>query len=274
VRLTASGLRVDRRAVITGADLRDFTRVRLPTSIARKPGTKPGALDLWKSKIGIGLRIADSCTLVGALKLNSCVIGREVIIDCKEVKPSPRPEGVEAAEIIDWLIDLRETSIDGQLKIGRKRSREEKKEGKDRIVVVEGGISLENAKVQGRTQLRRIRIDLSRYPKPDHGGERDIRYRVALNMRDFQCTSALEVHKLSWKLPAASRDDYPPRPKFKWYRFLRRLGVWMPSGFENILTGWFAVVDLRGLRCGLLMDKFGHAWGLDYRLWLLVAGIR
>lgn len=275
VRLTGTGLRVDRRAVITGADLKDFTRADLPLPVRRTPGTKPGALDLWKSKIGIGLRISRSCTLVGALKLNSCVIGREVIIDCKEMKPSPRPEGVEGRDVIPWLLDLRETTIDGQLKIGRKRSQSEREAGDDRSLLIHGGISLENARVHGRAQLRRLRLNLSQCPsKPDLTGKRDIRYRIALNMRDFECSSDLEIHNLEWTLPAASPDDYPARPRFKWYQLRARLGAWMPRGFENILTGWFAVLDLRGLKCGLLMDDFGDAWGLNYRLWMLVAGIR
>lgn len=262
VRFVATGLHVDRRAEFSDAHLRDFSRPEIPVPAPPKHLSvpKPAALDLWKSKVGIGIRINHNCEFEGAIRLNSCVIGREVIIDCKSVAPSPRPENTLGGEIIPWLIDLRESTIDGQLKIGRR--------GQGRTVEVHGGITLENAKVQGRLLMRQLVMDLRQCPPAgDPGGKReDMRYRVALNLRDFECGSDLEVDGLRWRLPRAEEPAWRP--------FLRNPWSWTPRGFSNIKTGWYAVVDLRGLRCGLLLDDFGDGWGLDYRLQLLPAGMK
>ncbi|HEX8483090.1 MAG TPA: hypothetical protein VF650_14430 [Allosphingosinicella sp.] len=270
VRVTAMGLNVDRRAVLTGTHLRDFTRKSghskpLP---AKSPGTKSGALDLWKSKIGIGLRISRTCTVQGAIRFNSCVIGREVIIGCKSLQPSPRDPESEAPNIVPWLIDMRESTISGHVKIGRRTFG-------DPAVKIAGGLTVEDAKVKGRMLLRQVEFDLSQYVAgPDDAEQKYPRHRVALNMRDFECGSDLEVHGLTWKLPLATSESLPLRGLRGGRKLWQRLNPEMRLGFHDITKGWFAIVDLRGLRCGLMIDSSGDGWGLEHRLRLLLAGIR
>jgi len=285
VRLTGMGMRVGRRAVITASDLNDVARddpgpkgrPAGPRPTGREKPPKLGAIDLWKSRIGIGLRISRTCSMVGAVRLNSCVIGREVIIDCKSIRPVIRetaealkkdaPDSSRAA--IPWLLDLRESTIDGHVKIGRRVN-----EGETSLTV-HGGVTVENAKVQGRMVLRHVTLNLERFGGWQFGSHRhgDPRRRsaVALNMRDFECGSDLEVTHLEWKLPLRTRLE-PAKPE-------GRPPPWWVTSFvgrraRDITRGWYAIVDLRGLRCGLLMDSSGTGWGLKHRIWLLLAGIR
>lgn len=271
MRLTATGLRIDRKVTITHSFFVDQPRspISTPAGSAQGPqsGTgKAAAIDLWRSTIGIGFHLAKSCRCRGAIRLNSCLIGRQVFIQCSVIAPSPGllHAPAESPSAIPWLLDLRESTVNGHLKIGRKIA--------DRAAIrIGGGISLENAKVQGRTLLRGVRLDLRRVRNPaKETSERDM---VALNLRDFECGSDFEVERLAWRLPPPSPSvDLPvATDRSLTDRLLPRL--WKRA-FARITDGWHAYVDLRGLRCGVLHDRYGEDWGLLYRLRLRLAGIR
>ncbi|MEA3038568.1 MAG: hypothetical protein QOE79_1081 [Sphingomonadales bacterium] len=266
-KIGAEAIKIDRRINLTHSHFvagSDFS----PEDEAKQPKSSlaaaTGAIDLFKATVGTGIKIKDSCKCEGAVRLNSCIIGREAIIGCRIINPPPKLPS--ETHIIPWLLDLRGSSINGHLKIGRR----EISEGD--AVTISGGITLESAKVQGGTTIRKLTLDLSTFPSV--AGSRTYeeveRERTAINLRDFACGSEFEVHRLRWKLPALDDGETA---------LVRRsgAGALMPtkSGkkLSNVEESSFAVIDMRSFRCGLLSDEFGEGWGLIYRLKLRLANL-
>lgn len=279
--LFGEGLKVDRRVQISHAH---FQRGSAPDTkndgdgVEVEPGqskTRRAVIDLFKSTVGTGLRLTDSCSCAGPVRLNSCVIGREAIINCHTIgdpddQPWTTPEG---DTVIPWLLDMRESSIKGHLKIGRKEGPPEDEDA----VTIFGGITLESAKIQGSIIIRRVRLNLCRFTidRARSGAPRPLedRHRIALNLRDCECDSELEIHSLRWSLPELNPEevDRLSAPRGFWPRRWRGDGA---PEYYDIRDSSYAVIDLRGLRCGLLADGFAIGWGLIYRLRLRLAGIR
>jgi hypothetical protein len=291
--ISGEALKVDRRVNITDSEFCARTTQGGTSTPQPQEGPTPrlsSAIDLFKATIGTGLKIEHSCVCDGAVRLNSSVIGHEAIIACKILNTAKQFQGNRGT--IPWLLDLRESTILGHLKIGRHTPTEpsagttvsgsavSQVEGVPATAdsvdehagtkskptfLIQGGISLESAKVQGSTTLRCLYLDLSAFVQsikdpdgPGEAGSRD-RARTALNMRDFTCGSGLEVHNLRWEFPKPSDQDRPA-PKIPPYKNLKDE------------EGWHATIDLRGARCGLLSDDHGRGWGLIYRLRLRLAG--
>lgn len=292
LKLTGHGLTVDRRIYISHGRFRDAGGCRPGThgspapSRSRNPQT--AAIDLWKSTIGIGFRIGEHSGCIGAIRLNSCVIGREVTIACRLIEPSPQDragEGIEAGRI-PHLIDISESTIKGHLRIGRHQERSKAAAALaselETLVTVKGAVTLESASVQGGILLGHVTFDLEAFalPEPPAGqcggtvqGSAMEENRIALNLRDCVCGAELDIHSLRWQLPPLAQgetcaiEDLP--------RGLDRLRLARQERrFRSIARGSFALVDLRGLQCGLLVDGFGAEWGLVYRLRLRLAGIK
>lgn len=285
LKLRAHGLKVDRRLYISHGRFRDAeSRASDVARLCRKT-VQPAAIDLWKSTIGTGLRIGEHSSCTGAVRINSCVIGREAIIGCRTIEPAPAEcsrDGVDPRQI-PYVLDIAESTIKGHLKIGRRvprphTSADPSSASAGQAVTLVGGISLESADVQGSILLGHVTFDLRMFELDGErtgdgleGVEED--RRVALNLRDCVCGSDLDVHSLGWRLPPLTqvercRLDDPPRrfdPILPW-RQARR--------FRPITQSSFAVIDLRGLQCGLLIDGFGAEWGLIYRLRIRLAGTR
>lgn len=286
LKLRGHGVKVDRRVYISHGHFRDADRRPVPAPVSAAAAaprvcqktTQPAAIDLWKSTIGTGFRIGEHCRCTGAIRLNSCVIGREAIFACKSIEPAPAECAGADGERIPCVIDIAESTIRGQLKFGRRDPRAapgHRHSGPvEEEVIIRGGISAESTNVQGSILLAHLTFDLAGFalPPPGPNAKRTSEgKRVALNLRDCVCGSDLDVHGLRWKLPALSNAQ------------LRRCrGPWGPGGllspkkcrFGPIREGSFAEIDLRGFRCGLLVDGFGAEWGLIYRLRLQLAGIK
>jgi hypothetical protein len=170
LRLSGQGIKVDRRAYISKGRFRDIDA--LPRGARR--GRKPSAVDFWKSTIGTGLRMERETHCIGAIRLNSCVIGREVIIRCSKIEASPQSQGPGPTRIRS-LIDISESSIDGHVKIGRLVLRGATPPGGPRnpaatrradeasncAIRVEGGISLKSTRIVGSVVFGHVTIDLS-----------------------------------------------------------------------------------------------------------------
>jgi hypothetical protein len=290
-RLTAHGLKLDRRIHITSGSFRDARRHGAAASgAAGTTGGKSGparlflsSIDLWKSTIGTGVRIDENCRCVGAIRMNSCVIGREVAVKCRRIDPADdeSPENGADPSNIPLLFDASESTIRGHFKIGRREPRYQGDEqGAPRVAVtVGGGVSLESTSVQGSVLLAHVTMELGQFPldskmreakernaDSEEGEEPREANRIALNLRDCICGSDLEVHALRWTLPLAlaEADKMPPHPP----------RTFSSRRFTSIDQGSFAVIDLRGLQCDLLVDGFGAEWGLIYRVQLRLAGIR
>jgi hypothetical protein len=265
-KLGAAALKVDRRLNITHAKLyagTDHVPGTPAHELSSTSWSATSAIDLFKASIGTGVKITSDCGCDGAVRLNSCVIGREAIIGCRIINAPPAHKGQERG-VIPWLLDMRESVVQGHLKIGRRTSYGD-------AVVIAGGITLESAKVQGNAALRRLTLNLSGFPATEGGDPLDDRERTALNLRDFVCGSEFEVHRLRWVLPALSPAEQealasPQRPRRWWHS--------QKNAFFDIEKSGFATLDLRGFRCGLLNDDFGDGWGLTYRLRLRLASIR
>jgi hypothetical protein len=293
LKLSGHGLKVDRRVYISHGCFRDTAKCPAAANAAGAPLTgpkdrQPAAIDLWKSTIGIGFRIGEQCSCSGALRLNSCVIGREVIIGCRLIEAGPvesAPEG-EAKDAIPYLVDISESTIKGHLKIGRHVPRAPAvagiPDGAQTAVTIMGGLNLESANIQGSILLGHVSFDLQAFALPDVSpghclgtgrGSAMEEKRIALNLRDCACGSDLDVHSLRWQLPRLAPHEIcaandPPRgiDRLRGPRQARR--------FQSIAGSSFALIDLRGLHCGLLVDGFGAEWGLVYRLRLRLAGIK
>jgi hypothetical protein len=220
------------------------------------------AIDLFKATIGTGIKIRSDCACDGAVRLNSSLIGREAIIGCRIINAPPVHKGQDRG-LIPWLLDMRESRVNGNLKIGRRSS-----EGD--AVTIAGGITLESAKVHGSTAIRKLTLDLSTFAAVDGSKDSaDARERTALNLRDFQCGSEFEVHRLRWILPplnAAERRVLTETGQHKSWRLPMR-----NREYFNVQKASYAAIDLRGFRCGLLSDAYGDGWGLTYRLRLYLA---
>jgi hypothetical protein len=283
LRLVAEGLKVDRRVQISHAAFRDCRHVPCPDRVleaaptdARTPRRTRGAVDLFKSTIGTGIRFTETCRSEGAIRFNSCVIGREVIVACDRILPAPEAAASEHSlgTLIPWLLDIRESTITGHVKIGR---RDVKRLGHE-AVCIGGGATLENAKVQGSLVLRNVTFDISGYTgisiaqagRPAEDDERD---RIALNLRDCECGSDFEVFALRWKMPPLTNAE-----EFRLNQrrgMLEQLTGWThPRRFFDVTEAAYAAIDLRGFRCSLLSDGFGKQWALSYRMRLRLAGIR
>ncbi|HEX9964624.1 MAG TPA: pentapeptide repeat-containing protein [Allosphingosinicella sp.] len=262
----AAAIKVDRRLNITHSGLCAGTD-HLPGTEAHELSSggwsATSAIDLFKATIGTGVKITSDCDCDGAVRLNSCVIGREAIIGCRIINAPPAHKGRDRG-VIPWLLDMRESVINGHLKIGRRTSDGD-------AVTISGGITLESAKVQGNAALRRLTLVLDGFPIPEEGEPPNDRERTALNLRDFVCGSELEVHRLRWVLPELSA---PEREVLASSRTPRRWWHSQRNAFFDIENSWHAFLDLRGFRCGLLSDDFGDGWGLSYRLRLRLASMR
>ncbi|HEX8625553.1 MAG TPA: hypothetical protein VF782_10800 [Allosphingosinicella sp.] len=367
VRLVAHGMKLDRRLHITHSAFREArsppspcpaVRLEGPTPAPkaasktdspepRQPSWQPAAIDLWKSTIGTGLRIDHNCTCAGAIRINSCVIGREVMIKCETLDPADAEAPNRAADptVIPVLLDASESTVRGHVKIGRRETEAPSArtaagaesgglpsqfEFEKPVITVRGSVSLESANVQGSILFGHVMFNLEHYPlevaassEPKAVAEHDgIRQRTALNLRDCVCGSDLEIHQLRWRLPpfrpgeqgerwwpsqsrlksriaerfsqlakkpslgaafrgrtpapaaAAPPDPEPPSPPGPAPRPPSPMPRALWRRYRPVTQGSHAVVDLRGLRTGLLIDGFGNEWGLVYRLRLLPAGFR
>ncbi|MGZ8287390.1 MAG: pentapeptide repeat-containing protein [Allosphingosinicella sp.] len=293
LKLRGHGLTVDRRVFISHAHFRDLEiasaqRPAKPAGEADKNPGAPGAVDLWKSTIGIGFRLSEDCTFTGALRLNSCVIGRELVIDCDSIEPSATDLASDqiAADDIPVLVDISESTIRGHLKVGRRVPRPMAATGT--AVTICGALNLESTSVQGRLLLGHVMIDLTDYrvapeeradvppggvSRPEEKAGKPESNRVALYLRDCTCGSDFEVHALRWRLPeptARERRSIRQAPR----GFFAILPSRHKSRFRQIEKSSFAEIDLRGLQCGMLIDGFGAEWGLIYRLRLRLAGMK
>jgi len=288
LKLKAHGLKVDRRVSISNAEFRDYNpdyrnegasdQPPAATELGRKEGV-PSAIDLWKSTIGTGFRLRDDCSCTGAIRLNSCVIGREAVVGCKLIQPSEADQegdNVQAGDL-PLLLDISESTIMGHVKIGRRVPRAPDKSGAKEVAVsIKGAISLESTSIQGSLLLAHVEIDLSsdaawrekalkrQTAVADQSRHREPN-RIALSLRDCTCGSDLEVHALRWVLPEPAGDERPPAS---------RALIWSRRRFRQIDEGTYAIIDLRGLQCGMLIDGFGAEWGLIYRIGIRLAGIR
>ena len=287
LKLSAHGLKVDRRVYLSHGRFRDTARCPAASAAAGVKERQPAAIDLWKSTIGIGFRIGEHCSCSGALRLNSCVIGREVIIGSSLIEPGPAEIAARADDqgTIPYLVDIAESTIKGHLKIGRHepRAKPVAPNGDGEVVVtVRGGITLESANIQGSILLGHVSFDLTAFALPSGivceclgtgRGSKIEEKRIALNLRDCVCGSDLDVHSLRWRLPPLTPDEYcairdPPRG------IDRARRKHLNRRFASIARSSFALIDLRGLNCGLLIDGFGAEWGLIYRLRIRLAGIK
>jgi acetyltransferase-like isoleucine patch superfamily enzyme len=262
-KLSGHTLKVDRRVSISqshfsaGQDGDESQDVQAANKDASTPTA--AAIDLFKATIGTGLKIFETVNCDGAVRLNNSVIGREVNIGCRIIEA---PAAHKNEPILPWLLDLRESTVNGFLKIGRRTH-------DGTAVTIAGGITLENARVQRSATLRRLKLDLSEFPAgaPDQ----PLRQRTALNLRDFVCGSEFEVHCLRWKLPPLTSAE-----EFLLDRGRRaRLWNFPPTAAKrqlfNIERAAYAIIDMRGFRCTLLSDDAGEGWGLIYRLRLRLA---
>jgi hypothetical protein len=304
LRLTGYGVKVDRRVYISDGFFLENDVAPSESEAGSGPNSsaspsarrKPAAIDLFKSTIGTGFKIGDNCYCHGAVRLNSCVIGREVIIRCWGIFVSSRDRTRPGD--VPLMLDISETTVRGHVKIGRREPRPNPHPAArpDEAVRVQGAVSLENTNVQGSVLLGHVTMDLAgawqgeaaassrdappeRAPDPlqpaaaaagDGAPPPPRQQRVALNLRGCVCGSDLEVHGMSWELlPEEPKKEKVPDPCNP-----RTVVDGIHAGrFRAIDAGKFAVVDLRGLQCALLRDGFGGEWGLKYRLHLRVAGI-
>jgi hypothetical protein len=274
LKLTAQGLKVDRRAYIAHASFRDADVPSARNDPSRPKESAPAAVDFWKSTIGTGFRIDHHSSCIGALRLNSCVIGREVVVGCETIEPSDAD--FAAADFkpgdIPLLLDISESTIDGHLRIGRHEPRTKWHED---AIEVAGGVSLQSTNVQGGILLGHLTFELRAYAavREEQAAGSSSGGRVALDLRDCTCGSDLEIHSLCWKLPRlppAKREAIVGKPG--------GLRACIPERhkprFEHIDRGAWAEIDLRGLQCGMLIDGFGDEWGLVHRLRIRLAGMR
>jgi hypothetical protein len=258
LRLSAHNLKVEGRAYLARGRFRDICPVLrgsrrglrpLPLEeeqLASERSRKPAAIDFWKSTIGTGLRIEHPVTCNGAIRLNNCVIARELIVRCAAVRASAHDAADSRRDRIPTLIDVAESIIGGPAKIGRlpahRRRRFQKDSERhdppvDRTLFVEGAISFANTLIEGNLAIGNVTIDLrldgamraraegnlspganslSPVPadsavRPEEGIDPEDR-RVALNLRDCSCKSDLEVRCLRWLLPE------PTGPELEGYR--------------------------------------------------------
>lgn len=292
LKLSGHGLKVDRRVYISHGCFRDTAKCTGtgPTAGPAQPGVKdrqPAAIDLWKSTIGIGFRIGEQCTCSGALRINSCVIGREVVIGCRLIEAGPAECAAEGKDkkAIPYLVDISESTIKGHLKIGRHVPRAnaaaQAPDESETVVTINGGFNLESAHIQGSILFGHVAFDLRAFELHDTTsqclgsgrGSATEEKRIALNLRDCTCGSDLDVHSLRWRLPSLA-----PRELCAVNDLPRGLDRMRPARqarrFQSIAASSFALIDLRGLQCGLLIDGFGAEWGLIYRLRLRLAGIK
>ncbi|HEX8062007.1 MAG TPA: hypothetical protein VF535_02220 [Allosphingosinicella sp.] len=280
--VSAEGMKVDRRLYLSKGRFRAAPPVRgsveaqsAEPADGQNAASRP-AVDLFKSTIGTGVRIDAQCRFEGAIRLNSCVIGREVIIACADVEPAPAAdgEGWGASGSIPSLINLSDSTVRGHLMLGE---RGPLRPGQC-AVTVRGGISLESTNIQGSALLGHITLDLRAFDRSrgHRGQERDERpedRRVAVNLRDCTCGSDLEVKSLKWRLPRLAYGGAPrDRRKADFYDTL--LFGFMGPRFGSIDQGFYAIIDMRGLNCALLHDRFGLEWGLVHRLQLRLAGVK
>ena len=274
LKLTAQGLKVDRRAYIAHSSFRDADVPAEDSAKTRPKNSAPAAIDFWKSTIGTGFRIDHHSSCIGALRLNSCVIGREVVVGCASIKPSAAD--LAATDFkpgdIPLLVDISESTVNGHLRIGR---HEPRSEGQEDAIEVAGGISLQSTNVQGGILLGHLTFDLRNYSEVREeqiaGSGND--NRIALDLRDCTCGADLEIHSLAWKLPRlppARRAAIVSKPRWPVAWIARRHKL----RFERIDGGPWAEIDLRGLQCGMLIDGFGDEWGLVHRLRIRLAGMR
>lgn len=303
LRLTGVGVRVDRRVHISHgrfAECEDGSG-SVPAGTAAPSATpsrrKSAAIDLFKSTIGTGFKIDDQSSCKGAVMLNSCVIGREVIVRCRRIEVSARD--FERPGDIPVMLDISESTIRGQLKIGRREPNLDPETGAPakEAIRIEGAVSLEGTSIQGSALIGHLTVDLTKHPSAaqesagesttegepaapkgcapgDAAGARPASQkspeRVGLNLRDCVCGSDLEVHGLIWKLPGVLRAEAAPPGRAASRSLLDRCYA---HKFGSIGEGSYAVVDLRGLQCGLIRDGFGGEWGLFSGLQLRLAGI-
>lgn len=333
LRLSGQGLKVDRRAFISKGRFHDSDA--LPPGSARS--RKRSAIDFWKSTIGTGLRIESESSCVGAIRLNSCVISRELIIRCSAISASPEDRSRRRHQRrIPCMLDISESTIAGHVKIGPPFLRRQSPDGGGLLATrsvtddaereplkIQGGISLQSSSVQGSVLISHVTIDLTRGigPPPPTAAEEgrsgeaegvsggkdqepiQLRRkaatedaRIALDFRGCDCGSDLEIRGMRWKLPEpvgeerppASRDgpeihmpravetqNEPPSETSRAFKLFNTLGKpFGLAGFRQIHAGFFAIVDLSGLRCATLLDGFGADWGLVYRIQLRLAGMK
>lgn len=283
LKLSGHGLKVDRRVYFSHGSFRDkpprgARPARRGKRASRTSETVPAAIDLWRSTIGTGFRMGPNSCCAGAVRLNSCVIGREVIIGCRSIKAGPGERAVRAREPerIPCLIDISESTITGHLRIGRHEPRHDSDSD---AITVGGGISLRSTNVQGSVLFGHVTFDLQPYAPVERGTAPRQRpaaaldSRVALDLRDCICGSDMEVHSLCWVLPPlteAERRQARERPTgltaCYWRRHAPRFAAVDPRSLVEI--------DLRGFQCSMLIDGFGAEWALIYRLRVRLAGMK
>jgi len=274
LKLTAHGLKVDRRAYIAHANFCDANVPSAGEASARPKNSAPAAVDFWKSTIGTGFRIDHHSSCIGALRLNNCVVGREVVVGCGTIAPSAAD--FAAAEFkagdIPLLLDISESTINGHLRIGRHEPRSKSQED---AIEVAGGVSLQSTNVQGGILLGHLTFNLRAFGevREEQAAGSSGGGRMALDLRDCTCGSDLEIHALRWelpRLPRPRREAIAARPRGPWACIPKR----HKPRFERIDRNAWAEIDLRGLQCGMLIDGFGDEWSLIHRLRIRLAGMR
>lgn len=288
LKIKAHGVHIDRRVHISHGRFRDASlaldqRPGDAVGGAEDPGQScevtsiPAAIDFWKSTIGAGFRIEEHSSAEGAIRLNNCVISREVIIGCSRIDPGPAelpPEGVNPPAI-PRLLDVSESTIDGHVKIGRRDTDEPERapqnaDTRRQVISIAGAVSFESVNVQGSLLLGHVTLDLSRYALEEGNPKlRGHEGRVALSLRDCICSADFEVHSLRWNLPQVRERASSASGLLDWAK------AWAGgASFAAIDEDSYAVIDLRGLQCASLIDGFGNEWGLIYRLQLRLAGMK
>lgn len=215
------------------------------------------AIDFWKSTISTGFRIGEKCEVFGGLLLNRCQIGREVSIQCRQI----RVEKLTDSNIVPVALTLSGSVIDGDVKIGPKEDWElshplaHPPSDTDDRTVIRSCMMLSGSVINGSLTFANVQFDLGEFGENGADDSSDWG-RTVLGLRDATITGALMVALLPW-LPKAAQGQAETRS-----------GLWQKIGWEERISEESNdraafVVDLSGLSCGFLEDRFGEQWQFD-----------
>lgn len=297
LRLSGHGLRVDRRVHVSRGSFRNAAERD------RSIGRKEAAVDLWKSTFGTGLRLEPQAECIGAIRLNGCAVGRELMIRCSRIGRQDDPEvgATPVPDAIPRVLDLSETAVDGHVTIGRKReavrASHDVVDGAPDPMNVIGAMVLTSLSVTGDLLIGNVRFNLAGFdggpgvaardrfignvrtnPGGKAGPEVGARTageagRVAIDLRGASCGSALQITALEWALPQRTdAEDYASghhRYAYDWLIPCREQLRIMPTDDARA-----AIVDLRGFRCGMLSDEFGRGWGFGFGIRIRLSGLK